>query len=81
MLGRRDGQVSFELGDQTRVTGKAEDVVDPVGFAPSHQLVPGKTRVRAQHDLDPRPSLTNSCDDAGHLGPGAGRGIDVRGPQ
>ena len=42
MLGRRGGQVGFELGDQTWVAGQAEDVIDAVRLAPSHQLVPCK---------------------------------------
>ena len=81
MLGRRDGQVGFELGDEARVAREAEDVVDPVRLAPGHQLVTGKARVRAQQDLHPRPSSANPLDDPGHLLHRPRRGVDVRGPQ
>ena len=77
MRGRRGGQVGLELGDQARIAREAEDIMDPVGFAPGHQLVPGKARVRTEHDLDPRPSLSNPLDDPGHFLDRAGRGVDV----
>ena len=67
MLGGGGGQLGFELGDQARVAGEAEDIVDPVRLAPSHQLVAGKARVGAQQDPHPRPSLSNPLDVPGHL--------------
>jgi hypothetical protein len=75
------GQIGFELADQARVAGEAEDIVDPVRLAPGHKLLAGEARVRAQQDPDPRPRRADPIDDAGHLGHGAGRGVDVRGPQ
>ena len=81
MLGGRDGQVGFELGDQAPIAREAEDIVDAIHLAPGHQLVPSKARIGTQQDLDPRPGRAEPLDDAGHLSHGAGRGVDVRGPQ
>ena len=64
MLGFGLGQWVLDLGQQAAVAGEAEDVVDGVGLTPGHQLVAGKTRIRPQHDLHPRPAGADLADDA-----------------
>jgi hypothetical protein len=55
-LGRRRGKIFGDRADQTVVAGEAEEVIDAVGFAPAHQLVPGKARIGPEHDLHPWPA-------------------------
>ena len=53
------GQV-FRLADDTLVPGQAEQVIDAVLLAPSHQLLAGEARVGAQQDVGARPALPDS---------------------
>jgi hypothetical protein len=55
-LGLGGGQVLGNRADQTLVAREAEDVVDTVRLTPSHELVAGKPRIRAQDDRHPRPA-------------------------
>jgi hypothetical protein len=66
-----------DRANQALVARQAEHVIDPVHLAPRHQLVPGKARIGAQQDLDPRPTSPDLADDAGYFIRGAGRRIDV----
>ena len=43
-------------GDQARVAGEAEDVINPVGFAPVHQRVAAEAGIGTQQDPHPRPA-------------------------
>ncbi len=56
MLGFGRGQPVLDRSQQAAVAGEAEEVIDAVGFAPAHQLVPGKTRIGPEHDLHPWPA-------------------------
>jgi hypothetical protein len=72
------------LGDganQALVAREAEDVVDAVRLAPSHELVAGKARIGAQEDLHPRPPGPDLGRDAFDLVDRAGGRIDVRAPK
>jgi hypothetical protein len=80
-LGCGGGELFGDDADQAVIAGEAEDVVDAVGFAPRHQLVPGEAGVCPQHDLNPRPAGADLADDPFDLGQGPGRGVDVRAPQ
>ena len=55
-LGRGCGQLVGDGADQALVAREAEDVVDAVRLAPSHELVAGKARIGAQQDLAPAAS-------------------------
>ena len=52
-----------------RMAREAGDVGDPVGFTPGHQRVTSEARVRAQHDLDPRPGRADPGDRLGAVHP------------
>jgi hypothetical protein len=60
------------------VAREPEDVLDSVRLAPSHELVAGKPRIRAQEDPHPRPAGPDPGHDACDLVDRASRGVDVR---
>ena len=74
-------QVDVDLRDEPVVAGEAEDVVDPVVFAPGHQSLAAEARVGPQQDAHPGPARPDLADDAGHLLDRAGAGVDVRAAQ
>ena len=80
-LGLGCGQIVGDGADQTLVAGEPEQVVDPVGFAPTHQRLAREARVGPQQDLDPRPTRPDPGDDPRHLLEGARRSVDVRAPE
>jgi Recombinase len=80
-LGLGSGEIGGDRAHQALVARQTEDVVDTGRLAPRHQLVPGKARIGAQQDLDPRPPGTDLADDAGYFIRGAGGRIDVRPPE
>ncbi len=49
-------------GDQARVAGEAEDVINPVGFAPVHQRVAAEAGIGTQQDPHPRPAPAELAD-------------------
>ena len=75
------GEIGFELGDKPLVPGEAEQIIDAICLAPSHQLLAGKAGIGAQEDACLRPGGADLSDDAGDLRRRAGRSIDVRRPQ
>ena len=75
------GELFADRADQAFVAGEAEQIVDPMGFAPRHQLVPGEAGIRPQQDLDPGPARPDLGGDPSDLVDGAGRGVDVRAPE
>ena len=81
MLGFGLGQRALDLGQETRIAGETEDVVDAAGFAPGHQLVAREAGIRPQQDRDPWPARADLSNDPFDLLPGAGRGVDVGTPQ
>ena len=66
---------------QATVLGQSEQKIDPVGFAPTHQVFAAETTITAHYDLHVRPVLPNVGDDADQMLKQPGRGVDVRGPQ
>ena len=74
-------QGRLQAGRKPRVARQAEDVVDPVVLAPSHQRLAGEARVGAEHDLHRRPTGADLPDDLRHLLDRAGAGVDVGAPQ
>jgi hypothetical protein len=71
-LGCGFGQLRGDGADQALVARQAEDVIDGVGLAPRHQLLPSKAGIRAQQDLHPRPTRPDLADDAGYFIRGTG---------
>jgi hypothetical protein len=47
-LGLGSGEIVRDGADQALVAGEPEEVVDPVGFTPGHELLAGKARIRPQ---------------------------------
>jgi len=41
------GEIGFELGDKPLVPGEAEQIIDAICLAPSHQLLAGKAGIGA----------------------------------
>src|SRR4029077_19402991 len=72
------GEFALDLFDQAAVLGQAEQKVDAVGLAPSHQPVASKARIGAQQDAHLGPALADAGNDPRHLLDAAGAGIDVR---
>ncbi len=68
---------SFEPG----VAGQAEDVFDTIGLAPSHEFFTAEAGIGPKPDFNLRPALPDLRHHPGDLVLGAGRGVDVRGPQ
>jgi hypothetical protein len=54
-------------GDQARVAGEAEEVVDTVRLTPSHQFLAGEARICPCKDLHAPPASPNLADEPGHL--------------
>ena len=75
------GQFICDQGFQPLIAGEAENVVNAVGLAPGHQVLAAEARIRPKPDVDVRPALPDLRDDQGDLFLGAGRGVDVRGPE
>src|SRR5271170_943948 len=76
----------FGLGDDTplpipTLAGQPEDVIDAARLAPSHQGVPRKAGIGAQHYANQRPALTDPGDNAGHFLQRTSRTVDVGRPQ
>ncbi|CAB4243990.1 protein of unknown function [Methylacidimicrobium sp. AP8] len=66
---------------QALVARQAEEVVDLMGFAPSHDLFPAEARIGPEHDPDSGPTGTELFHDPAHLRKGARRRILVRWPK
>ncbi len=75
------GQFVCDRGFKPWIAGKAEDIVNAVRLAPSHEVFPAETGIRPKPDLDVGPTLPDLGDDKGDLLLGAGRGVDVRRPK
>ena len=60
-LGLGRGELLGDGADQALVAGEAEDVIDAVGFAPGHQLFPGKARIRRAARSSPAASAPGSA--------------------
>jgi hypothetical protein len=77
----RLGQFAGDLGFEARIAGQAEQVIDPVLFAPRHQRLAGKAGIGAEQDAHSGPARPQLGDDPGHLLDRPGRGVDVGAPQ
>ena len=68
-------------GDQARVAGEAEDVINPVGFVPDHQGIAAEAGIRAEQNPHARPATADLTDDPCDLLDGTCGCVDVRSPQ
>lgn len=60
----RRGHLGGDLRLETIILGQAEQVIDPMGFAPAHQRIAGKARVGPQHDAALGPVPANVANEA-----------------
>lgn len=66
---------------QALVARETEYEIDLVLLTPTTHFIAAKSRVAAQDDPHPRPTLSNLADDARDLAQAAGGGLDVGAPQ
>ena len=77
----RLAQLPADALRQAGVAGQAEQVVDPIVFAPRHEIVAAKAAVAANDDFGLRPALANALHNPRQLLRRARRRVDVRRPQ
>jgi hypothetical protein len=74
-------QVAADPRHQPRVPGQAEEIVDPLGLTPGHEVLAREARVRPQQNAHPRPTGPDPRHDPLDLFQRPCRGVDVRAPQ
>src|SRR6516165_6998004 len=75
------GQFICDQGLKPWIASEAEDIVNAVSLTPRHQVLTAEARIRPKPDVNIGPVLPDLSDDEGDLLLGAGRGVDVRGPE
>src|SRR5262249_33056757 len=71
----RRGEFGFDLGVEARVLGQAEQEIDAIVLAPSHQRLAGKARIGAQQNAHLGPAPADLGDDPRYLLDAASAGI------
>ena len=71
----------MEASSRAGVAGKAEDVVDAVSLAPSHEVFAAGAGVARSQISTSGQALPDLSDNEGDLLLGARRGVDIRGPE
>src|SRR3954467_10531294 len=69
--------LGLDLRAEALIARQTEDVVDPVGLRPHHQVLAAEAAVAAQQNADPRPAGADPADEADQFLHRARSGIDV----
>src|SRR4051794_23285095 len=69
--------LGLDLRAEALIARQTEDVVDPVGLRPHHQVLAAEAAVTTQQNADPRPAGADAADEADQFLHRARSGIDV----